>query len=145
MVYINDWPEFQSQCMELHKKSPKRTRYLIKARPAKQSLILKVTDDVTTLKFKTKSTVILGRFETFNRTMSALMAGLPEPSTSPSAAKVETAQTGSSSAANPSVAPTDPNNTASAKENRSTKAVNPPTGSGGGTGGGKKKKKKGKK
>lgn len=79
MVYIKDWPEFQQRSIKLYQKEPLRTRYLIKSRPSTLSLTLKVTDDVTTIKFRTKSSAILGRLEIFNKAMTLAIAGHPRP------------------------------------------------------------------
>lgn len=80
---------------------PAQTRYLIKAHPSRQWLVLKVTDDSTvsgsvashavvkasshtlahrsqTLKFRSRSTVILNRFEQLNRELTAKMAAQAE-------------------------------------------------------------------
>ncbi|CAO1635460.1 unnamed protein product [Jaminaea pallidilutea] len=75
MVYLKHWGEFNAQAIDLYKRNPDRTRYLIKAHPARQWLVLKVTDDQTVLKYRSRSTVILNRFESFNRQITALMAG----------------------------------------------------------------------
>ncbi len=79
MVYIKDWPEFQQRSIKLYQQNPRKTRYLIKSRPSQQSLTLKVTDDVTTIKYRTRSSAILGRLEVFNKAMTFAMAGSRSP------------------------------------------------------------------
>ncbi|SPC63798.1 related to signal recognition particle 9 protein (SRP9) [Ustilago sp. UG-2017b] len=79
MVYIKDWPEFQARSIKLYQQNPHKARYLIKSRPSTQSLTLKVTDDTTTIKFRTRSSAILGRLEIFNKAMTFAMAGSSQP------------------------------------------------------------------
>ncbi|PWN87002.1 hypothetical protein FA10DRAFT_269615 [Acaromyces ingoldii] len=76
MVYIKRWPSFHAQCLDLHKRSPAKTRYLIKTSPSASWLILKVTNDDTCLKYRTRSSIILNRFEAFTRELTGAMAGL---------------------------------------------------------------------
>ncbi|PWN34210.1 uncharacterized protein FA14DRAFT_70277 [Meira miltonrushii] len=161
MVYIKRWAEFHSKCVELYKKSPNDTRYLIKATPSQQWLVLKVTDDNTVrscctlssisvlvltlsfppqcLKFRARSAIIINRFESFTRDMTALMADLPLPSEAAAAALSKSAQN-----------VMDIDTEAAGAADTTTKAGGAATGNataGGGSGGGanKKKKKKGKK
>ncbi|KAJ9478769.1 hypothetical protein PHBOTO_002292 [Pseudozyma hubeiensis] len=79
MVYIKDWPEFQQRSIKLYQQNPHKTRYLIKSRPSTHSLTLKVTDDTTTIKYRTRSSAILGRLEVFNKAMTFAMAGSKQP------------------------------------------------------------------
>ncbi|EST05878.1 Signal recognition particle, SRP9 subunit [Kalmanozyma brasiliensis GHG001] len=79
MVYIKDWPEFQQRSIKLFQSNPSRARYLIKSHAATHSLTLKVTDDTTTLKYRTRSSAILGRLEIFNKAMTYAMAGSKTP------------------------------------------------------------------
>lgn len=79
MVYIKDWPEFQQRSIKLYLQNPHKTRYLIKSRPSTHSLTLKVTDDTTTIKYRTRSSAILGRLEVFNKAMTFAMAGSKQP------------------------------------------------------------------
>jgi signal recognition particle subunit SRP9 len=94
MVYIKDWPEFQQRSIKLYRQNPHKARYLVKSRASTCSLTLKVTDDTTTLKYRTRSSAILGRLEIFNKAMMLAMAGSeqplqeanPEPQPAPAAA-----------------------------------------------------------
>jgi signal recognition particle subunit SRP9 len=79
MVYITNWNEFQQRSVKLYAARPDRVRYLLKARAGAQSLTLKVTDDETTLKYRTRSVAILGRLDVFNRAMMLAMAGSRAP------------------------------------------------------------------
>lgn len=132
MVYIKDWPEFQQRSIKLYQKEPLRTRYLIKSRPSTQSLTLKVTDNVTTIKYRTKSSAILGRLEIFNKAMTLAIAGHSRP--------LEEANRTQDTAAGPSAPTTadkaqDPTPASTAAATTSTAAASDK----------KKKKKKGKK
>ncbi|KAI9507794.1 hypothetical protein F5148DRAFT_953771, partial [Russula earlei] len=42
-------------------------------------LVLKITDDVTCLKFKTHSSIFLGRFEVLNRSLIQEMMNIRQP------------------------------------------------------------------
>ncbi|KAK0529179.1 hypothetical protein OC842_004326 [Tilletia horrida] len=154
MVYTKTWATFQSQCLELYAQNPTKTRYLIKAHPATQWLTLKVTDDKTVIKFKTRSAAILNRFETFNKDLAARMVGLPLPSqlqAEAEAAAAAAAAAAASAAASSSAMDVDGD--AGGKASQAGKAAGAggaaagsgTGGAGGGGGGGKKKKKKGKK
>ena len=79
MVYIKDWPEFQQRSIKLYRQNPHKARYLVKSRASTCSLTLKVTDDTTTLKYRTRSSAILGRLEIFNKAMMFAMAGSEQP------------------------------------------------------------------
>ncbi|CDR99846.1 hypothetical protein [Sporisorium scitamineum] len=79
MVYLKDWPEFQQRSIKLYQQHPHKTRYLIKSRPSTLSLTLKVTNDTTTIKYRTRSSAILGRLEIFNKAMTFAMAGSEKP------------------------------------------------------------------
>ncbi|KAK0530464.1 hypothetical protein OC834_003298 [Tilletia horrida] len=145
MVYTKTWATFQSQCLELYAQNPTKTRYLIKAHPATQWLTLKVTDDKTVIKFKTRSAAILNRFETFNKDLAARMVGLPLPSQLQAEAAAASAAASSSAM--------DVDGDAGGRASQAGKAAGAggaaagsgTGGGGGGGGGGKKKKKKGKK
>ncbi|KAG0255663.1 hypothetical protein BG011_004994 [Mortierella polycephala] len=92
MVNILQWDEFQKAAEELYMMSPKRTRYVAKYRHVEGKLVLKVTDDLTVLKYKTDQMQDLNKFERLNRSLMAKMHNrLPAPA--------ET--TGSTSAAAP--------------------------------------------
>ncbi|SPO32299.1 related to signal recognition particle 9 protein (SRP9) [Ustilago trichophora] len=135
MVYIKDWPEFQQRSVKLYQQNPHKTRYLIKSRPSTQSLTLKVTDDTTTIKYRTRSSAILGRLEIFNKAMTFAMAGSktplqdanpePLPSAAPvaaeAAAAAETEKAAPGATANGGSAPTTAGGATSASDKKKKK------------------------
>ena len=138
MVYIKDWPEFQQRSIKLYQQNPHKTRYLLKSRPSTHSLTLKVTDDTTTIKYRTRSSAILGRLEIFNKAMTYAMAGSRQPladaNPEPVAAAAATA-----TAATAEGSATTPGGSAAASAANGTQAA------GAAASDKKKKKKKGKK
>ncbi|KAH9996011.1 hypothetical protein BJV77DRAFT_1091024 [Russula vinacea] len=103
MVYINSWQKYQEaaeNCTPTHLESAPpglsrpgeradkrpwanglgKTRYSVKWRSSEGKLVLKITDDVTCLKFKTHSSIFLGRFEALNRSLiQKMMNSRPAP------------------------------------------------------------------
>ncbi|KAF8604328.1 signal recognition particle, SRP9/SRP14 subunit [Ceratobasidium sp. AG-I] len=79
MVYITAWNEFQEAAEALYTKSPTRTRYVVKWKPSQGVLVLKITDDETCLKFRTHSSIMLGRFETLNLELMRKMQNRTAP------------------------------------------------------------------
>jgi len=75
MVYIHSWQEFQKAAEELYAKEPFKTRYCVKWRSSdgKGKLVLKITDDVQCIKYKTHSSVFLNRFEALNLSLMEKM------------------------------------------------------------------------
>lgn len=145
MVYIKDWPEFQQRSIKLYRQNPHKSRYLIKSRPSTHSLTLKVTDDTTTIKYRTRSSAILGRLEVFNKAMMLAMAGSEQPLQDANPEPAPSAATATQTAATSST-------TASATGATPNMATAPAQAASGGAaaGGGaasdkRKKKKKGKK
>ncbi|KAK0564428.1 hypothetical protein OC861_004302 [Tilletia horrida] len=133
-----------------------QARYLIKAHPASQWLILKVTDDVRTIKYKSRSAAILNRFESLNKDLAAAMVGLPLPSRLQAEAEAKAVAEAASAAAASRAsaadsnqmdvdAPADGNKGAAAAGGSGAGKSGTGAGGSGGGGGGKKKKKKGKK
>ncbi|KZV72342.1 signal recognition particle, SRP9/SRP14 subunit [Peniophora sp. CONT] len=97
MVYIKSWHEYQSAAEALYTASPNKARYSIKWNSKEGQLVLKITDDATCLKFKTHSSVFLGRFESLNRSLMQKMtnARVPEPvALAPPQAHVEAPRAG---------------------------------------------------
>ncbi|CAG7846022.1 SubName: Full=Related to signal recognition particle 9 protein (SRP9) {ECO:0000313/EMBL:CCA69248.1} [Serendipita indica DSM 11827] len=84
MVFIKSWTEYQAKAEQLYEEQPIRTRYCIKYRAADGVLILKVTDDNTCLKYKTRSSIMLNRFEAFNLSIMSKMQNR-QAQTAPSA------------------------------------------------------------
>ncbi|THH29976.1 hypothetical protein EUX98_g4217 [Antrodiella citrinella] len=73
MVYISSWQEYQEAAEALYEKSPNKTRYVVKWRASEGKLVLKITDDLTCLKFKTHSSIFLNRFEALNLSLMQKM------------------------------------------------------------------------
>ncbi|KAL0565747.1 hypothetical protein V5O48_016275 [Marasmius crinis-equi] len=73
MVFIQSWQEFQDAAEALYQKSPNKARYCVKWRSSEGKLVLKITDDVTCLKFKTYSSIYLNRFEALNLSLMEKM------------------------------------------------------------------------
>ncbi|KAG7085907.1 hypothetical protein E1B28_003441 [Marasmius oreades] len=73
MVYIQSWQEFQDAAEALYQKSPNKVRYCVKWRSCEGKLVLKITDDITCLKFKTYSSLYLNRFEALNLSLMEKM------------------------------------------------------------------------
>ncbi|KAJ6620417.1 signal recognition particle, SRP9/SRP14 subunit [Mycena sp. CBHHK59/15] len=73
MVYIHAWQEYQDAAEALYAKSPTTTRYCIKWKSSEGKLVLKITDDVTCIKFKTYSSIFLNRFEALNLALTEKM------------------------------------------------------------------------
>ncbi|CAE6494006.1 unnamed protein product [Rhizoctonia solani] len=79
-----------------------RTRYVVKWKPALGVLVLKITDDESCLKFRTHSSIMLGRFETLNLELMRKMQNRTAP---PPPAILETAVMTQSDSAVPSSVP----------------------------------------
>ncbi|MBW0536125.1 hypothetical protein O181_075840 [Austropuccinia psidii MF-1] len=71
MVYFKDWNQFVSESIKLFEISPNKTRYCIRWKSQVGLLVLKVTNDLKCLKFKTKSAIYFNRFDQFTRDMTA--------------------------------------------------------------------------
>lgn len=123
MVYIKSWQKYQEAAENLYANSPRKTRYSVKWRSSEGKLVLKITDDVTCLKFKTHSSIFLGRFEALNRSLIQKMTNT-RPPPPPAAAVARVA---------PATAPTSQPQVATGSKSTSTPAAS--------TGGGVKKKK----
>ncbi|KAK7468454.1 hypothetical protein VKT23_002966 [Stygiomarasmius scandens] len=73
MVYIQSWQEYQEAAEDLYKKSPNTTRYCVKWKSSEGKLVLKITDNVSCIKFKTYSSIFLNRFEALNLSLMEKM------------------------------------------------------------------------
>ncbi|KAG8835297.1 hypothetical protein FRC17_004341 [Serendipita sp. 399] len=73
MVFIKSWSEYQAKAEKLYEEQPTRTRYCVKYRAIDGILVLKVTDDNICLKYKTRSSIMLNRFEAFNLSIMSKM------------------------------------------------------------------------
>jgi len=138
MVYIHSWQEFQKAAEELYAKEPFKTRYCVKWRSSdgKGKLVLKITDDVQCIKYKTHSSVFLNRFEALNLSLMEKMQNVTSETQDVDMA--DTTQAGGRKAA--------PANQAQDTQpsNQPTNSSTPAAG-GSVAAGGVKKKKKGKK
>ncbi len=67
MVYLESWDEFAAKAKALFAANPAATRYTFKYTHASSALIVKVTDDVQCLKFKTDQANDLKRVLAFNQ------------------------------------------------------------------------------
>ncbi|WVO15450.1 hypothetical protein L204_103108 [Cryptococcus depauperatus] len=139
MVYIKNWTDFESAATDLYVRSPNKVRYCVKLQPKTGHLVLKVTDNVKCIKYKTFSSIILNRFDSLNLRLLSLMSNTkakPRPAlTVPSAG--EAPKTASTPA---------PAGSGSAMENATVQvqqgaSVAPATGGGKTNKSGKKKKK----
>jgi signal recognition particle subunit SRP9 len=74
MVYISDFDEFVQRSTELFQASPDKSRYTIKYRDNDKMLVLKVTNNVTCLQYKTSQHGDMKKLEQLNNTMMQLMA-----------------------------------------------------------------------
>ncbi|WFD23493.1 hypothetical protein MEQU1_002184 [Malassezia equina] len=79
MVYVKRWSEFKARALALHAAHPERTRLVLKAQPKTQTLVVKITDDHVTLKYRAKSQIILNRFDELQRLLLEAMAGIEAP------------------------------------------------------------------
>ncbi|OCF35613.1 signal recognition particle subunit SRP9 [Kwoniella heveanensis BCC8398] len=66
MVYIKNWTDYEKAATELYARAPSKVRYGVKFVPKTGQLVLKVTDDVKCIKYKSHSSIILNRFESLN-------------------------------------------------------------------------------
>lgn len=94
-MYVEDFEAFYQQALELYKARPLQTRYCIKYRSCEGKLVLKVTDDIKCLKFKTDQQTDLKRLERMTSIFFPLMATgdvPPEPTPEAAAATAAAAQ-----------------------------------------------------
>ncbi|KAF5376344.1 hypothetical protein D9757_008649 [Collybiopsis confluens] len=93
MVYINSWQEYQDAAEALYKKSPHTTRYCVKWKSSEGKLVLKITDNVSCIKFKTYSSIFLNRFEALNLSLMEKMqnkhVAKPPPATHQAAEQID--------------------------------------------------------
>nr|CAI5869517.1 unnamed protein product [Callosobruchus analis] len=54
MTYLNSWEDFEKEAERLYLQSPWKVRYTMKYVHSKNQLVLKMTDDVVCLQFKTE-------------------------------------------------------------------------------------------
>jgi len=82
VVYYRQWDDFAKAAGAMVQANPSQVRYCSRWRYDRGLLVLKVTDNSTCVKFKTRSTIILNRFEVLNRTLMATMQNQQVPSVS---------------------------------------------------------------
>ncbi|BGP27508.1 signal recognition particle, SRP9 subunit [Rhodotorula toruloides] len=68
MLY-RDFARFKQACEELYGRSGPKTRTCIRWRAGVGLLVMRLTDDVQTLTFKTRSRSLLNRFDSLNVTL----------------------------------------------------------------------------
>jgi len=85
-MYISDFEQFLQEAEDLYKARPLATRYCIKYRHCDSKLVLKVTDDVKCLQFKTDQQQDLKKLERITTMFFALFTN------SEAAAEVEPMQ-----------------------------------------------------
>jgi len=128
MVYIASWQEYQVAAEALYAKAPDKVRYCVKWKAGTSQLVLKITDDVECIKFKTHSSIFLNRFDALNLSLLTKMTNRRPP---PPPAPVPTKQ---SLAHAPHSASTPP-------PGETSRSVTPLPSAGGPAGGGVSKKK----
>ncbi|ADV23025.1 signal recognition particle subunit SRP9 [Cryptococcus gattii Ru294] len=74
MVYIKNWTDFETAATDLYARSPSKVRYCVKFQPKTGHLVLKITDDVKCIKYKTFSSIILNRFDSLNLRLLSSMS-----------------------------------------------------------------------
>ncbi|CAG9856787.1 unnamed protein product [Phyllotreta striolata] len=65
MTYLKSWEEFEKAAEKLYLQSPAKVRYTMKYAHSKNHLILKMTDDVVCLQFKTEIAQDLRKIDKF--------------------------------------------------------------------------------
>ncbi|CAA6657371.1 unnamed protein product [Spirodela intermedia] len=78
MVYIKSWDEFMERSIQMFRANPESSRYVMKYRHCDGKLVLKVTDNLECLKFKTDQAQDAKRMEKLNNIFFTLMARGPE-------------------------------------------------------------------
>ncbi|CAO3689214.1 unnamed protein product [Umbelopsis vinacea] len=75
-MYLDTWDEFQKAAEDIYVASPARTRYVSSYRHIDGELILKVTDDQSAVKYKTKQSTDLKKFIGLNRGLMSKMQNI---------------------------------------------------------------------
>ncbi|KAG2177576.1 hypothetical protein INT44_008088 [Umbelopsis vinacea] len=75
-MYLDTWDDFQKAAEDIYIASPLRTRYVSSYRHIDGELILKVTDDRSAVKYKTKQSTDLKKFIGLNRSMMSKMQNI---------------------------------------------------------------------
>ncbi|KAH8552578.1 signal recognition particle, SRP9/SRP14 subunit [Umbelopsis sp. PMI_123] len=82
-MYLDTWDDFQKAAEDIYIASPSRTRYVSSYRHIDGELILKVTDDRSAVKYKTKQSTDLKKFIGLNRSMMSKMQNIEPPEVVP--------------------------------------------------------------
>ncbi|KAG2171427.1 hypothetical protein INT43_009088, partial [Umbelopsis isabellina] len=75
-MYLDTWDDFQKAAENIYETSPERTRYLSSYRHIDGELVLKVTDDISAVKYKTKQSTDLKKFIGLNRSLMSKMQNI---------------------------------------------------------------------
>jgi len=73
---VHQWSDFHKLAVSLAQGTEgdrKPSRYCIRFRPSSGCLVLKITNDVKCIKFKSKQAVYLNRFELLSKSLATLM------------------------------------------------------------------------
>ncbi|WWD21299.1 hypothetical protein CI109_105783 [Kwoniella shandongensis] len=137
MVYIKNWTDFETAATDLYGRSPNKVRYSVKFVAKTGHLVLKLTDDVKCIKYKTFSSIILNRFESLNLRLLTKMSNRtriapPPTTTAAQSLAIDTPERGGTPA---------PEEGAGSGAGAAVTGTGTPAGKTGGGAGGKKKKK----
>ncbi|OXG39936.1 signal recognition particle subunit SRP9 [Cryptococcus neoformans var. grubii Br795] len=139
MVYIKNWTDFETAATDLYARSPTKVRYCVKFQPKTGHLVLKITDDVKCIKYKTFSSIILNRFDSLNlRLLSSMSNTKARPKTITTISASETPERGGTPAPAGASAAAPPSAVASGGQEGTKQGAQAKPNTGG------KKKKKGK-
>ncbi|KAI8977008.1 signal recognition particle, SRP9/SRP14 subunit [Mycotypha africana] len=78
-MYITNWDEFEKAAEEIYVASPERTRYVHTFHRSDGDLVLKVTDDIKNIKYKTDQMRDLKKFINLNTTLLLKMMNKEMP------------------------------------------------------------------
>ncbi|ODN74476.1 hypothetical protein L202_06861 [Cryptococcus amylolentus CBS 6039] len=143
MVYIKNWTDFESAATDLYARSPDKVRYCVKFQPKTGHLVLKITDDLKCLKYKTFSSIILNRFDSLNLRLLTSMSNTRARPKLPTTSATETPEREGTPA--PAAAGADEQSQAGQTQSNATAGGQAQGQGASNSGGNKKKKKKGKK
>lgn len=71
--YIESWDEFAKKSEALYVKNPNKVRFVVKYRNCDGKLILKVTDNIVCLKYRTEHAQDLKKLEKLNSVLMRLV------------------------------------------------------------------------
>eukprot|EP00118_Oscarella_pearsei_P028467 m.2218 g.2218 ORF g.2218 m.2218 type:complete len:82 (+) comp8465_c0_seq1:70-315(+) len=73
MPFLSTWDDFSRMAEQIYLENPYKTRFVVKYRHCEAKLVLKVTDDVTCIKFATDQAQDVKRLEKLNNSLLRLM------------------------------------------------------------------------